>query len=184
MHKFHWCSLKMMYELCYMNEFELDLDENLHRYFQHKARHICSAHLRNWNRFYFAKCKLFWLFCQLCCCCCCGCFRLLFGLKSGYMRLHLCLIFALVRHVIVRDLGNRSVAVMLHRASSLLVRPLISVLFSLIFISFLPRGCCCCYGMLFCFFLVKSITSYYHTGLLFIVSVSRNAIWCNPHHPC
>lgn len=116
-----------------MNEFELDLDENLHRYFRHKAhtkcaRHICAIEidfiLQNANCFDYSA---------SCCCCCCGCFRLLFGLKSGYMRLHLCLIFALVRHVIVRDLGNRSVAVMLHRASSLPVRPLISVLFLLIF---------------------------------------------------
>lgn len=35
----------MMYELCYMNEFELDLDENLHRYFQHKAHTKCARHI-------------------------------------------------------------------------------------------------------------------------------------------
>lgn len=107
---------------------------------------------------------------------CCRCF--IYSLKSGCTRLHLCLI-SLLCHVIVRDLENR-VAVLLHRASSLLVRPLISVLF--LSFSFFGNACDCVFASFLFFFLWSRLHHIITLVLLFIVSVSRNAIWCNPHH--
>lgn len=116
--------------------------------------------LRNWNRSLFCKMQIILIIPPF--------FSSWSSRKRSFTIAGLMSYFAVVPRN--RERSGKS---LLHRASLLLqcwVKSLISVLFRLLILFFVFH------------FIRKAraITSYYHTEVrLFIVSVSRNAIWCN-----